>query len=59
MWEVLHRGRIGTTVPLFAGACAGFTPAWGGALAFNVSSSPSDAWWIVGSAKKYRSMVYP
>lgn len=38
---------------LLAGADVGRPPAVGGALAFNVSNPPSDAWWILGSAKKY------
>ena len=35
---------------LFAGAGASSTPAFGGALTVDVNSSPSDAWWILGSA---------
>ena len=51
MWEVLRCGRIGTTVPLFAGVSANSNPAWGGALAFRVTDLPSDLWWAFGSAK--------
>ena len=34
----------------FAGAGAYITPAFGGALTFNVVSTPSDTWWSHGSA---------
>ena len=44
---------------LLAGACAWNTPTHGGALTFNVDGLPSDTWWNVGSAKKYRSMDKP
>ena len=38
---------------LLGGACANDTPAWGGALSFTVPDSPSNAWWALGSAKKF------
>ena len=52
---LFRRIRTGTSVPhmLFAGASVGNSPAVGGALTFNVSYSPSDAWWNDGSANKY------
>ena len=40
----------------FAGASASRTPAFGGALAFNVYGPPSWADWGIGSAKKIESM---
>ena len=35
---------------LLAGASAIDTPAYGGVLTFDVASSPSYAYWIIGSA---------
>lgn len=35
---------------LLAGAGGSGTPAMGGALAFDVNSAPSYAWWGIGSA---------
>ena len=51
MWEVLRRGRTGTTVPLLAGACANNTST-GGAFPFHVYNLPLWAGWDGGSAKK-------
>lgn len=47
------------TVPLRAGASADDYPADGGAFTFNVDGPSSWLDWTRGSAKKYRSMVYP
>ena len=44
---------------LVAGASAGDTSSWGGALTFIAYDPPSSAWWSYGSAEKtYRSILF-
>lgn len=42
--------RLVSIILLIAGGCANDTPAWGGALTFGVSDTPSGAGWDAGSA---------
>ena len=38
---------------LIAGACVNYTPAWVGALTFDVNNPPSASWWSTGSAYNF------
>lgn len=44
-------------IMLVAGASAGNTSAWGGALPFDVVIPPSIAWWDFGSSCIYHSLL--